>query len=73
MTDWKDDLPAVFEPEREVVTFRSCEECAEKLRYLLDHENERRSIAAAGNARCLRDHNLGKHMLAFAEEVLSRL
>jgi hypothetical protein len=73
LTDWKDDLRAVFEPEREVVTFRSHEECAEKLRYLLDHENERQSIAAAGQKRCLRDHHIGNRILAFADEVLAKL
>lgn len=70
LTDWKDDLPAIFEPDREVVSYRSHEECAEKLRYLLDHEEERRSIAVAGQNRCLRDHHIGEHVLRFADEVL---
>jgi hypothetical protein len=73
LTDWKHDLPAVFEPDQEVVAFRSPEERAEKLRYLLDHEIERQSIAAAGQKRCLRDHHIGNHILAFAEEVLAKL
>lgn len=73
LTDWKDDLPEVFEPNKEVVTFRSNEECAEKLRYLLDHDNVRRSIAAAGQKRCFRDHNIGHHILAFADQVLDKL
>jgi hypothetical protein len=73
LTDWKENLPGLFELDREVVAFRSHEECAEKLRYLLDHENERRSIAAAGQKRCLRDHNIGTHILGFANEVLDKL
>ena len=73
LTDWKDDLPKVFEPDQEVVTFRSHEECVEKVRYLLDHEEGRRAIAAAGQKRCLRDHNMGDHILKFAAEVLDQL
>jgi spore maturation protein CgeB len=73
LTDWKDDLPSVFEPDREVVAFRSHEECVEKLRYLLDHEEERRKIAAAGQERCLRDHDIGGRILKFADDVLSRV
>ena len=69
LTDWKDDLPDVFEPNKEIVAFSSHDECAERLRYLLDHDGERRSIAAAGQERCLRDHNIGNHIVAFANEV----
>jgi spore maturation protein CgeB len=56
LTDWKSNLRELFEPDAEVVTYRSVEECVEKVRYLLTHENERRSIAAAGQRRTLRDH-----------------
>lgn len=73
LTDWKDDLPCVFEPGKEVVAFRSQGECAEKLRYLLQHDAERTSIAAAGHRRCLRDHHIGNHIASFANEVLDRL
>jgi spore maturation protein CgeB len=47
----------LFEPEKEVVTFRSVEECADKIRFYLANEAARRRIAAAGQARCLRDHS----------------
>lgn len=70
LTDWKEDLPAAFEPDREVVAFRNHEECAEKVRYLLEHKHERESIAAAGQRRCLRDHHIGNHLLHFADTVL---
>jgi len=73
LTDWKENLPDIFEPDREVVAFCSAEECAEKARYLLDHEEARRAIAAAGQKRCLRDHNIGHHILKFADEVLNKL
>lgn len=56
LTDWKANLPELFEPDAEVVAYRSPEECIEKVRYLLEHEEERRSIAASGQRRTLREH-----------------
>ena len=55
-----DDSPMVrrlFEPDVEVVTYRSPAEAVEKARWLLDHPQERERIAAAGQARTLRDHS----------------
>lgn len=58
LTDWKDNLSRLYEPDYEVVTYRSPAEAAEKARYLLDHEEERRKIAEAGQQRTLRDHTV---------------
>ncbi len=35
---------------------RSAEECVEKVNYILEHEDERRELAAAGQRRTLREH-----------------
>ena len=56
ITDWKDNLPDLFEPDKEVLTYRTAAECAEKVGYILDNETERREIAEAGQRRTLRDH-----------------
>lgn len=56
LTDWKENLSKLFEPDKEVLTYRSAEECVEKVKYILEHENERRKIAAAGQRRALREH-----------------
>ena len=56
LTDNKSNLATLFEPDTEVVAYDSAAECAEKVRYLLEHEAERRAIAAAGQRRTLRDH-----------------
>ncbi len=58
LTDWKENIRDLFEPDSEVVTYRSAEECAEKVSYLLNHEQERRAIAEAGQRRTLRDHTI---------------
>jgi len=69
ITDWKENLPAIFEPGREVIPYRSPEECAELVRYYLEHEDERQAIAQAGQARTLRDHTYYQRMQNLVEIV----
>lgn len=56
LTDWKPNLQNLFEIDSEVVAYSSPEECVEKVSYLLEHEDDRKAIAAAGQKRTLRDH-----------------
>ncbi len=56
LTEWRPHLADLFEPDREVATYRDTAECAAKIRYYLDHPEERESIARAGQRRTLRDH-----------------
>lgn len=56
LTDWRPNLPELFDPETEVVTYETAEECIEKVEYLLGHEEQRQSISRAGQKRALRDH-----------------
>jgi len=46
----------MFDPGKEVVAYRTPEECAELIRYYLAHDDERQAIARAGQARTLREH-----------------
>lgn len=71
LSDWKANLSELFEPDREVLTYRSIDECVEKLRYVLAHEGERRAIAIAGQARTLRDHTFDRRA-AQLDELLQR-
>jgi len=56
LTDWKKDLPKLFEPDLELVTYESIEECIEKARWLLTHPHQCSEIAEAGQRRTLREH-----------------
>ena len=56
LTDWKKNLSELFVPDEEVLTYDSAEECAEKVRYILERESLRRQIAEAGQRRTLREH-----------------
>ena len=58
LTDRGYTLAELFEDGKEVVTYSGLDECIEKARYLLDHEDQRRSIAQAGQKRTLRDHTI---------------
>jgi spore maturation protein CgeB len=66
VTDWKSNLATLFEVDREIVTFRSVDECCEKVGYLLAHPSERDAIAARGQQRTLRDHRLDKELMDLA-------
>lgn len=62
VTDWKSNLGELFCPEKEVVTYKSADECVEKINWLLKHPVERKAIASRGQARTLRDHTYKQRM-----------
>lgn len=67
LTDRKDDLHALFEPGKEVAAYGSVEECREMIGYYLGHEEERQAVAAAGQARTLREHTYSHRMQELLE------
>lgn len=60
LTDHKKNITDFFEPEKEVVTYKSADECIEKVNWLLSHTNELKQIATAGQKRTLSDHTFEK-------------
>jgi spore maturation protein CgeB len=56
IADWKPALPDLFEPEKEIVTFRTQQELKEKVDFYLAHPKERREIADRAYARAHREH-----------------
>jgi hypothetical protein len=56
ITDWKENLHEMFEPGKEVVGYKSPEECFELIQYYLEHNEERETIAHAGQERTLKEH-----------------
>jgi spore maturation protein CgeB len=62
IADWKPALPDLFEPEREIVTFRTQKELKEKVDYYLAHPEERREIADRAYARAHREHTYEKRL-----------
>jgi hypothetical protein len=73
LTDWKENLVELFEPDAEVVAYREADECVEKVKYLLGHESRRRDIAAAGQRRTLRDHTFASRAALIDDIVREEL
>ena len=62
ITDWKENLHEMFEPGKEVVVYRNAEECSELIQYYLEHDEERETIAQAGQERTLKEHTYHDRM-----------
>lgn len=73
VTDHQDDIRELFEPDREVVTYRSIDECVERVMFYLENECARASIAAAGHARTMREHTYAHRMTELLEILQSVL
>ncbi len=73
LTDWKPNLSNWFEEDKEVVTFRSSGECAEKLKWLINHPAEREAIATAGRRRTLSQFSFKKRMNEVFPKILRYL
>ena len=54
------DLRIVYEIGKEIVTYRTADECVEKISFYLQHDMEREEIAKAGHQRAMLDHSWGK-------------
>ena len=53
------------------MTYRTPDECAEKIQHYLTHEAERQAIASAGQVRTLRDHTY-QHRLQELVDLVCR-
>jgi spore maturation protein CgeB len=73
LTDDKVNLGEMFEIDKEVVTYKTREECLEKIRYYLAHDSEREGIAKAGQRRTLSDHTYASRLADFQELTRAHL
>jgi spore maturation protein CgeB len=60
LTDNKKNLSELFDPGSEVVTYVSTEDCIEKIKWLMQHDDDRKRIAAAGHQRTIISHTVEK-------------
>lgn len=66
ITEAASNLAELFDPDLEVIAYRSHAEAVEKIQYYLTHEDKRIAIAKAGQRRTLRVYN----SFARAQQVL---
>jgi len=71
LTDAKVNLPCLFEPDQEVVTYETPEEAVSKLKQLLANPKAAAAIAARGQARTLGEHSYSQRM-ALLVDLLER-
>jgi spore maturation protein CgeB len=62
LVDRREELHEMFKLGEELVDFESMEELKEKISYYLSHEEERKAIAARGQARALKEHTMEHRM-----------
>jgi hypothetical protein len=55
-TGYIDELAEHFEPDKEVIVYRSAHELLDKARYYLAHPDHAERVRRAGHTRALRDH-----------------
>ena len=67
LTDHKNDINNLFEPDLEVVTYSSIEEAKDKAKYLIENPIIAKEIASAGQRKTLHEYNTEKQsdQLAF--------
>jgi hypothetical protein len=69
LTDLKDNLHSLFEPDREVAAWRSADECVAMIDRYLAGEGEREAIAKAGQARTLSSHTFHRRVADIVQFV----
>lgn len=69
ITDWKENLHEMFEPGREVVAYRSPQECVDLIEHYVNHDHEREAIARDGQRRTLRNHTYYERMQELVDIV----
>jgi len=58
LTDNKKNMSDLFETDKEVVVYDNPDDCINKVKWLLEHEEERKQIAMMGQKRTLETHTV---------------
>lgn len=69
LTDWKPDILDYYTPDSEIVTYKTMDEAIDKIKYLLQHETERKKIALAGQQKTFQHFNMKSRALKFGQAI----
>lgn len=69
LVEFVPEYAEMFEPGKEIETWRTPAELADKIRYYLDHPEERRTIAAAGKRRAEAEHTWDRRFTALFADL----
>ena len=70
ITEEKDNIKDLYEPDHEVVTYKSYDELENKLKDLMTNQKLREQIAINGYKRTLKDHTLQKRLDFLNEKII---
>ncbi len=62
ITDWREQMDALFEPKKEIVYYTEPEEAPELVSYYLAHPEERQRVVTAARRRVLAEHTWGHRL-----------
>jgi len=60
LSEYVPGIDQVYEVDKEIVVFHTQDEMIEKIKYYLEHEDQREAIANNGYRRTLKDYEIGK-------------
>jgi spore maturation protein CgeB len=69
LTDWRADLPRLFQPDQEVIVFHDLSELKRMIGHYLDDAGGRMRIARAGYERVKKEHTLRQRMSAMIASI----
>jgi spore maturation protein CgeB len=73
ITDWRSELPDLFDENSDICVVKSESQIAEAIRYYLEHDDERQTMAERARRRVLREHTYGHRMKVALDFLLQRL
>jgi spore maturation protein CgeB len=73
ISDHKRNMSELYEPDKEVLTYKTKDECIEKLKWAIDNPVEARKIACAGQERTLKDHTVEQRVELLYEIITKEL
>ena len=69
LCDYFEELPNLFEIDKEIVCYKDVKELRKKIEYYLENEDERNKIIEAGYKRVLKEHTFYHRMKAILDTI----
>ena len=73
LTDHKKNIMDFYEPDKEIVTYNSVNDCSEKIKWLLNNPKKIEEISKAGQIRTLKDHTIKNRVIELNEIIIKEL
>lgn len=73
ITDYRENIGELFDPDYQLVTFKTAGECVEKIKWLLENPARCEEIARAGQKRTLEEHTFSRRAARLDEIIRKEL